>query len=66
MRREGKPGKPSEVRVQFEPNRIERACLAGAYERVVPIIRRSILCARSKDGESLRVPMVRRARGVRI
>ena len=38
----GKRGRVLEVRVRFEPSRIGRDCLAGAYEQIVPIIRRSL------------------------
>lgn len=34
--------KTLEVRVVFEPNRIAPICMAQAYERVVPIVRRGI------------------------
>jgi hypothetical protein len=38
----GKRGRILEVRVRFEASRIGRDCLAGAYEQIVPIIRRSL------------------------
>lgn len=40
--RERKKSKNLEVRVMFEPSRIAAACVAQAYERVVPITRRVI------------------------
>ena len=38
----GKRGRVLKVGVRFEPSRIGRECLAGAYEQIVPIIRRSL------------------------
>ena len=38
----GKRGRVLKVGVRFEPSRIGRDCLAGAYEQIVPIIRRSL------------------------
>lgn len=37
---EGKPRGNPDLRVRFEPSRIERHCLASAYEQVAPIRRR--------------------------
>ena len=34
-----------EVRITFEPSRVSPACVAQAYERVVPITRRTTLQA---------------------
>ena len=58
----GKRGRVLEVRVRFEPSRIGRDCLAGAYEQIVPIIRRSL----SVSGQYGAVPAgqaLRRAAG---
>jgi hypothetical protein len=39
--RRGRTGSTSlEVRITFEPSRVSPACVAQAYERVVPITRR--------------------------
>jgi hypothetical protein len=40
-RREPKPTKALEVSVMFEPSHVAPACVAQAYERVVPITRRA-------------------------
>lgn len=37
---EGEVRRTREVRVKFEPSRIERRCLVQAYEQAVPIVRR--------------------------
>ena len=37
------------VRLQFEPSRLGPTCLAGAYERVVPIKRRVTRAARGSE-----------------
>jgi hypothetical protein len=37
-----KKSRALEVRVVFEPSRIAPACVAQAYERVVPTVRRGI------------------------
>ena len=54
----GKRGRVLEVRVRFEPSRIGRDCLAGAYEQIVPIIRRSLAlsgqCVAAPTGQTLR------------
>jgi len=43
--REPTKKKAPEVRTMFEPSRLALACLAQAYERVVPITRRTALPA---------------------
>ena len=40
-RREPKPTKALEVSVLFEPSHVAPACVAQAYERVVPSTRRA-------------------------
>ena len=40
-RREPKPTKALEVSVLYEPSHVAPACVAQAYERVVPITRRA-------------------------
>ena len=40
-RREPKTTKALEVSVMFEPSHVAPACVAQAYERVVPITRRA-------------------------
>jgi hypothetical protein len=40
-RREPQPTKALEVRVMFEPSHVASACVAQAYERVVPSTRRA-------------------------
>jgi hypothetical protein len=40
--REPKKANALEVRIMFEPSRIASACLAQAYERIVPIARRAV------------------------
>ena len=41
MARRGRTGStPLEVRITFEPSGVSPACVAQAYERVVPITRR--------------------------
>lgn len=40
--REPKKAIPLEVRIMFEPGRLSSACMAQAYERAVPIVRRAI------------------------
>jgi hypothetical protein len=42
--------RPLAVRRRFEPSRIAAACLAAAYEQVVPIVRRPIRADRPRDG----------------
>lgn len=41
-RREPQPRKPVEVHVVFEVSHLAEDCLAEAYERLVPILRRSL------------------------
>jgi hypothetical protein len=65
VRRQGQTKQPMEVHIQFEPSRIERACLANAYERIVPIIRRTVMCTGNQDGEIQRHEMVRRTGGAK-
>jgi hypothetical protein len=46
--RRGRTGStPMEVRITFEPSWVSPACVAQAYERVVPITRRLALQARA-------------------
>jgi len=40
-RRAHKPSRPLEVRITFEPSHVSPACVVQAYERVVPITRRT-------------------------
>ena len=63
--RQGQMKKPMGVRIQFEPSRIERACLVSAYERIVPIIRRTVMCTGNQDGEIQRHEDVRRTGGAK-
>ena len=65
VRRQGAMKKPREVRIQFEPNRIEETCLASAYERIVPIIRRTVMCTGDQGGEFQRDVIVRRTGGAK-
>ena len=51
--------RPLVVRRRFEPSRVAAACLAAAYERVVPIARRPVRAAREPDGAD-RVTAARR------
>jgi hypothetical protein len=44
-RREPQPRKTLEVHVVFEVSHLAEDCLADAYERVVPILRRSLFPA---------------------
>lgn len=37
-----KPQKDLEVHVSFEVSRVASACIASAYEQIVPLVRRSI------------------------
>ncbi len=37
-----KAPKPLEVRVMFEPSRLAATCIAQAYERIIPIMRRVV------------------------
>jgi hypothetical protein len=37
-----KPQNDLEVHVSFEVSRVASECLAGAYEQIVPLVRRSI------------------------
>lgn len=46
--REPKKIERLEVKVMFEPNRIASSCVAKAYERVVPIIRRVVPIANER------------------
>ncbi len=41
-RRERRKERILEVRCTFEPNRLAQACLANAYEQVVPTVRRKM------------------------
>ena len=55
--RQPKKADALEVRVMFEPNRIASACLAQAYERVVPIARRamaSLLQSRQAEPDEIK------------
>ena len=61
--KEGKPGGSPEVRVRFEPGRIERECLASAYEQVVPIRRRVVVSIETRPAV-VRAPMLQRVGGV--
>ena len=49
------------VRVQFEPNRIEREHLASAYEQLVPIVRRVL---RSGEAQKTETEIVEAAEAV--
>ncbi len=60
---EGKPRGNLEVRVRFEPVRIERECLANAYEQVVPIRRRVVVSIETRPAV-VRVPLLQRVGGV--
>ena len=40
-RRAHKPSRILEVRITFEPSRVSSTCVVQAYERVVPITRRT-------------------------
>jgi hypothetical protein len=60
---EGKPRGSPVVRVRFEPGRIERECLAGAYEQVVPIRRRVVVPIETRSAVA-RAPMLQRVGGV--
>jgi len=44
-RREPPPRKPREVHVRFESSHLVEDCLADAYERLVPILRRQLIPA---------------------
>jgi hypothetical protein len=46
-RRTHRGSKTLEVRITFEPSRVSPACVMQAYERVVPITRRTTLQALS-------------------
>ncbi len=60
---EGKPRGSPVVRVRFEPSRIERECLASAYEQVVPIRRRVVVFVETRP-PVVGAPMLQRAGGV--
>lgn len=60
---EGKPRESLEVRVRFEPGRIERECLANAYEQVVPIRRRVVVFGEA-GSPVVRAPLLQRVGGV--
>jgi hypothetical protein len=57
-----RPKRELEVRVMFEPNRFTERYLTVAYERVVPIRRRSISMTEGKP-ESNNRKVARRAGG---
>ena len=57
-----RPKRELEVRVMFEPNRFTERYLTVAYERVVPIRRRSISITEGKH-ESNNRKVARRAGG---
>ncbi len=61
-----KAPKPLEVRVMFEPSRLAAACIAQAYERVIPVMRR-IVAPRSLGGgaQAERTSNKQRAGGAR-
>ena len=42
--------RPLVVGRRFEPSRVAAACLAAAYEQVVPITRRPVRADRPRDG----------------
>ena len=48
-RRAHKASRTLEVRLTFEPSRVSAACVVQAYERVVPITRRSAPRARASQ-----------------
>ena len=48
-RREPKATKALEVSVMFEPSHVAPACIAQAYERVVPIRRRAASAPQHND-----------------
>jgi hypothetical protein len=57
--REPKKAKSLEGSVLFEPSRVAEACLAQAYERVAPIIRRtrpSVQAPTQADRELIKQP----------
>jgi len=58
-----KPRENLEVRVRFEPSRIERECLASAYERVAPIRRRVVVSIEIRRAD-VRAPILQRVGGV--
>ena len=61
--KEGKPGGSPVVRVRFEPGRIERECLASAYEQVVPL-RRRVVVPIEIHSAIVRAPVLQRVGGV--
>ena len=50
-RREHQHPQLREIRVTFDPSRLSRACLAHAYEHVVPIVRRVPTRSSRRDQE---------------
>lgn len=60
---EGKSREALEVRVRFEPNRIERECLANAYEQVVPNRRRVVVFVEA-GSPVVCAPLLQRVGGV--
>ena len=62
-RRESPPRKPLEVHVRFESSHLAEDCLADAYERLVPILRRQLASAptlQSVDTPTLNRATIRR------
>jgi hypothetical protein len=63
-RREPKPTQALEVSVMFEPSRLSPACVAQAYEEVVPLTQRTTSRAAHIDlasREKIMQPVGRRA-----
>jgi hypothetical protein len=63
-RREPPPSTTLEVRVTFEPSRLSPACVAQAYEQVVPLTQRIASRASHRElagGENTLQPVGRRA-----
>lgn len=64
MRCEGEMRRTREVRVKFEPSRVQRQCLSAAYEHVVPIVRRPVRFAKNSS-EAVQAIALQRAGGGR-
>lgn len=63
VKEEGKSRQSLEVRVRFEASRIERDCLASAYERVAPNRRRVLMRSETRS-RIVRAPMLQCVGGV--
>jgi hypothetical protein len=63
-RRSNTDSTPLEVRITFEPSRVSPACIIQAYERVVPIARRTTsqgLLTKQAEGAQQRPHVGRRS-----